>query len=753
MKPLDEKPANGTTVRPGQNNSCEIIEDARLVKIVQEYLEALEAGRSPNRDEFLRREPDIADALARCLDGLELIHRAEAGRAWRASPEQPASVDAIGGFPLSPLGDFQIVREVGRGGMGVVYEAVQLSLGRRVALKVLPLAAAYDAKDLQRFRNEAQAAAQLHHTNIVPVHAVGCERGLHFYAMQFIDGQTLAAILEQVRGSRTHSQPKLTDTRSWASPISAASTVAEREGTEPVSMLSTALSEHRSRNAREFYHAIARLIIQAADGLEHAHLNAIVHRDVKPANLLVDATGRVWITDFGLAQFHAELCLTRTGDVVGTLRYMSPEQASGQRMLLDHRTDIYSLGATLYELATLEPMFGGNNREKLLHQILHEEPKPPSLVERSVPIELETIILKAVSKAPPERYGSAKEFALDLQRYVEDKPILAKRPGIVARVRKWSRRHPSFVIASIVLLFFGAIGFATTTLIVGNAYSRERKRTMEAEQRFKQARRCADEMIRIAQEELADHPPMQEVRRRLLETALTYYQEFIEQRSEDPEAQAELAITRDQVKRILADLAVLQGAGRHFLLKEPAVLDDLGVDAGQREKLQGFFLQLDSQHREFFSKFGQLVPEDRQKRFLDIVRANELLMASILNPEQIKRLQQITLQCQGAMAFRDPEVMAKLQLTGEQKSRIRAPETGMFAGGPVPPWSNPKMRAANRTALMKQILEILSDSQTRQWETLIGRPFAAADQVFLPGPPPGNFGPPFPSKVFEPNRK
>src|SRR3989440_631642 len=250
--------------------------------------------------------------------------------------------------------------------MGVVYEAHQTSLNRRVALKVLPFAAALDPKQLQRFQNEAHAAAQLHHTNIVPVFGVGSERGVHYYAMQFIDGQTLAAVISERRalalpdrGEKPGSLP--------------GDATGPYVATPPVAALST----ERPAGDRAFFRAAARFGVQAAEALEHAHQLGVVHRDIKPANLLVDARGNLWITDFGLAHCQSQAGLTMTGDLVGTLRYMSPEQALAKRVIIDHRTDIYSLGATLYELMTLEPIFAGRDRQELLRQIAFDEPTRP----------------------------------------------------------------------------------------------------------------------------------------------------------------------------------------------------------------------------------------------------------------------------------------------------------------------------------------------------------------------------------------
>ena len=188
---------------------------------------------------------------------------------------------------------------------------------------------------------------------------------------------------------------------------------------------------------------MAELGIQAAEALDHAHALGIVHRDVKPANLLVDGRGSLWVTDFGLAHIQSDARLTMTGDLVGTLRYMSPEQALAKRVVVDHRTDVYSLGATLYELLTLEPAFAGTDRQELLRQIAFEEPKPPRRINRAIPAELETIVLKAMEKNPADRYATAKELADDLRRFLADEPILARRAGVVRRLRKWGRRHPA----------------------------------------------------------------------------------------------------------------------------------------------------------------------------------------------------------------------------------------------------------------------------------------------------------------------
>jgi serine/threonine protein kinase len=723
------------------------LEDPRVVEALEQYLAAIEAGERPNRRAFLARHAEVAEALAECLDGMEALYVAA------SSPSQsPGSVGTTAAWqPGTALGDFRVVREIGRGGMGVVYEAVQLSLDRRVALKVLPFAAALDAKQLQRFKNEAQAAAHLHHTNIVPVYAVGSERGVHFYAMQLIDGQNLAALIGDLRrrelpGEPGGGRPRPASERTGpylSPPLPAGAPAADTRPT-----LGAQLSTQRTDRAAEFFRTVARLVAQAAEGLDYAHGLGVIHRDVKPANLLVDDRGNVWLTDFGLAQFHVDGGLTQTGDLLGTLRYMSPEQAGGQRVLIDHRTDVYSLGATLYELLTLRPIFDGADRQTLLHQILHEEPRPPRSVDRSIPPELETVVLKAVAKVPGERYATARGLADDLHRFLRHEPILARRPTPMQRARKWLRRHPAVPVAGALLLVLLAAGsLVSAWLIRGEqektrlAYQQERQRALETEQQFQLARRVVDELIQLAEEELPDRPGMEGLRKRLLETALAYYQEFIEQRRDDPDTQAELAATQTRIKQIVEDLAMLQGAVELFLLAEPAVLDDLRPSPEQRERIVELSNRLKEQRPKAFQGFHRLKPEKRQQPFLDLARANEAAVATILTPEQRRRLQQLALQLRGPSAFREPDITTALKLTAEQKERIRAIETETFFTMPERPrhglGPGPRnLRKAHEQEIKSasaKIFRLLTEEQQQRWKELTGKPFKG-EIAFRPPP-------------------
>jgi tetratricopeptide (TPR) repeat protein len=441
--------------------------DRALGLLVEELTAKLQAGEPVDVQAYVEGHPEHAERLRQLLPALRLLGdlgRSAATGMSAGIPPAEVPQDLVG-----TLGDYRILREVGRGGMGVVYQAEQISLGRRVALKVLPFAATLDPKQLQRFHNEAKTAAGLHHTNIVPVYFAGSERGVHFYAMQYIDGPTLAAVIRDLRrqagldpaeaGASPGSGPSVAE--ELLSCRAAAEAAADPQPTtaylaspppaapagETTPPAAAAPTTGRSVRGPAFFRTAARLGVQAAEALEHAHQLGVVHRDVKPANLLVDGRGHLWVTDFGLAYCQSQAGLTLTGDLVGTLRYMSPEQALAKRVVVDHRTDVYSLGATLYELLTLEPAFPGSDRQELLRQIAFEEPVRPRRLDRKVPVELETIVLKALEKSPADRYGTAQELADDLGRFLKDEPIRAKRPSLVLRARKWARRHKPEVVA------------------------------------------------------------------------------------------------------------------------------------------------------------------------------------------------------------------------------------------------------------------------------------------------------------------
>jgi serine/threonine protein kinase len=517
--------------------------DPRVVKALEEYWEAVESGQPPDLQAFLARHGDIAQPLAECLEGLAWV-----GAVAAHLPSPVPSYSGTGGPPAGalqtgiPLGDFELVREVGRGGMGIVYEAEQLSLGRRVALKVLPFAAALDGRQLQRFRTECQAAARLHHGHIVPIYAVGCERGTHFYAMQFIDGRTLAAVIADLRAAaqerRKNSQtPGMRET--------------------PVGFGNSTLDMISSFAVRpsEFFRAVARWGIQAAEALDYAHRQDVVHRDIKPANLLVDSQGNLWVTDFGLARLQGESGLTRTGDLVGTLRYMSPEQALGQRERVDHRADIYSLGVTLYELMTLEPAVPGSDRQEVLRRIERDEPWRPRLLNRALPPELETILRKAIAKEPAERYATSQELADDLRRFLEDKPIRARRPSLRRVLVKWARRHRGIVVTAGGALLVGLV-LGIAGLVLSNIRVREEKEQADAvrQRAYRNVtlaiRALESIYVRVAERHSPRDPHWVGEDREALAQVLGFYQELVQEKNADPETRKVKALACFRIAEI-----------------------------------------------------------------------------------------------------------------------------------------------------------------------------------------------------------
>ena len=396
--------------------------DEQVATILAAWREARESGVDVSAEELIRRHPEHAAALRRGFAAVALLDHA-GGAGPGDAQREPARE------PPARIGDFRIVREIGRGGMGVVYEAEQLSMRRRVALKVLYPSVTMTATAIERFRREAQAAGRLHHTNIVAVHGMGSDGGMWFYAMEWVAGRALSLVLDDLR-SLEGMRPE---------PAAA--------GTSSTAAVST------SSGSREEYARVARSFAGLADALATAHAAGVVHRDVKPSNILLDTTGTLKLLDFGLARVREEsAAVTATGDVIGTPQYMSPEQARGGP--IDERCDVYSLGATLYEVLTKRPPLAGRDVAEVLARVLSTEPPPARRWNRRIPRDLETIVSKAMEKTPARRYRSAGDLSRDLIRFAEGGLIHARRVGHLGRAWRSVRRSPvrSALVAALMLL-------------------------------------------------------------------------------------------------------------------------------------------------------------------------------------------------------------------------------------------------------------------------------------------------------------
>ena len=438
-------------------------------RLAEEFIARKRRGERPTLAEYTDKYPELAAEIRDLFPALLLMENLGESLPGTTGPHLGGSLT------FSQLGDYRILREVGRGGMGVVFEAEQVSLGRRVALKVLPPHLLKSEQQVRRFEREARAAARLHHTNIVPVFGVGRHEGTHFYVMQFIQGLGLDCVIKELRqlhkgpakqpapvdeapGDGTAAQQIAHSLLTGVFQAECPSSEAQNEeaaapGSEvPHDPTMPRLPEGSDLSGssgydRRCWQSVARIGVQVASALEHAHSQGILHRDIKPPNLLMDTKGTVWVTDFGLAKAGEEDALTSTGDVVGTIRYMAPErfQTAG-----DVRSDVYSLGLTLYEMLALRPAFTQRDRPQLIDQVLHTEPPALSSLNRAVPRDLETIVHKAIAKDPRQRYARAADLGADLQRFLEDRPILARPIGSLEVLLKWVKRRPA--VAALVAL-------------------------------------------------------------------------------------------------------------------------------------------------------------------------------------------------------------------------------------------------------------------------------------------------------------
>jgi WD40 repeat protein/serine/threonine protein kinase len=500
--------------------------------LVDEFADRYRRGERPSVREYIDRYPQLADDIRELFPALAEIEQV---KEEQLAPPGSGSGRPAADLPLAQLGDYRLLREVGRGGMGVVYEAEQVSLGRHVALKVLPQQLRADARVRRRFGREARAAARLHHTNIVPVFGVGQHDGLPYFVMQFIQGQGLDEVITELKrlqpggpvsGPPLSARPVgngpprdvsaadvartlLTGTN-WpaaeggeaaaAPEATAGQARGEAAGKPPPApapnagrlpdtvSLSSSLVAPGGKPPPTYWQSVARIGAQVADALDYAHKQGILHRDVKPSNLLLDGQGTVWVTDFGLAKADDQPNLTQPGDIVGTLRYMPPEAFDGKA---DARGDVYSLGLTLYELLALRPAFAEMDRNKLIKQVAQQDPVPLRRLNPQVPRDLETIVQKATDREPTRRYPTAGELAADLRRFLADEPIKARRLSRREQLARWAR-HNRGLAASLAalagLLAAAALASTAGVILLGAANEAESRARREAERQRDEAR-------------------------------------------------------------------------------------------------------------------------------------------------------------------------------------------------------------------------------------------------------------------------
>ena len=429
--------------------------DSKMWRLVNEFTQRVEAGEYPTIDEYCQRYPELADEISELLPTVVQLENLQSTAKTAASDSPPLP---------EQVGDYRVLGEIGRGGMGVVYEAEHVSLGRKVALKVLPARLSDNVNALSRFRREAKTIAKLHHTNIVPLFEFGQDDGVAFLAMQLIQGQSLDHVVKDLsKGSnifaraaaRTNFESDTADSQSDGFQI-----VGDQSDT-------SSWASSSSFKAGPF-RSIALIGLQAAEALSYAHQRDVIHRDIKPSNLILDESGVVWLTDFGLAKLEEadsqSTGMTRTGDMLGTLRYMAPERFEGT---CDARADIYALGLTLYELLAQKPAYESSNKVKLISSITRSEPAKPRSIVSEIPRDLETIVLKAIEKEPRARYQSARSFADELRRFVKDEPIKSRRASWLELTYRWARRNRALAASLAMLatlLIAGLIGTSVAAM-------------------------------------------------------------------------------------------------------------------------------------------------------------------------------------------------------------------------------------------------------------------------------------------------
>ena len=532
--------------------------------VADEFTEALRNGSNPSIDQFADQYPQVADRIRQLFPMLAMMERQQ-----HSGAALPQFSDALPLKQPERLGDFLIEREIGRGGMGVVYQAVQESLGRRVALKLLAQNL-LDQRSAERFEQEARVVANLHHTNIVPVYGIGQHEGYAYFVMQYIEGQSLDRVLVELQKLRSMNEngSSSSDLSTSAQSLVAAADMQpllqsdrdtgtlRRDDTDPDAAIRSGSGSGWNPAGSHYWINVARVGRQIASALSYAHGQKILHRDIKPSNMILDEAGSVWVTDFGLARSFESDRLTRTGEVVGTLRYMPPEQMAGQS---DVRSDVYGLGLTLYEMLTLRPANDESDHRRLIAQVTEGSPTSPRRLDPRIPRDLETIVLKCIDREPEKRYASAEEVHEDLTRFISGEPIQARRISLAERTHKWAKRRPAVAGLTLLAVLLASLGIAGITWKWREAdrnYREAKKQNEAREVYFAKSLSAVDQMLkRVGGESLANVPFIGPVRTELLNDALAFYNDLLQDSNDDPSLQVEFG----RIHRHIADIHLVQG--------------------------------------------------------------------------------------------------------------------------------------------------------------------------------------------------
>jgi serine/threonine protein kinase len=574
--------------------SKETEQSAAREALVTEALDLLERSGLAALEDFYRQHPEEAPTLRARVSWL-----IEAGLVEPA-PARPAGVP-------EQLGDFRLRDTLGQGGMGVVYVAEQISLGREVALKLVRPEQLYFPGALQRFRHEVQTIAGLAHPGIVPIYAVGEEQGIPFFAMERVRGASLGAILAELG----ENSPQTLDGRDLLAALG-------RSGAD-------AAEEPSPLFDGDWPTVCARIVREVGEALEHAHRRGVLHRDVKPSNIMLTRGGRVMLLDFGLASSEQRSERhTRTGHRVGTIAYMPPEQLRGEREL-DVRADVYALGVTLYELLALRLPHDPVTKAKRLGRDVPPASNGLRKLDARISWELETVVQTAMEPDPARRYASAAALASDLGRVLEKRPIEARRSSLFLRSKRWIERHPAAALASLLVVLAPSllawqqyrakrlverknIEVSQANVALGRALAEvgeQRDAANEARDRaqrhFDRAFGAVETMLsRVGGELLEDFPRMEPIRRELLEEALRLMQELEREPESGPEQERQLARSLRRSAAIHAELGELAEA-LHALEREEVVLDglltsdasaDLSVERANLDRRKALVLRL-----------------------------------------------------------------------------------------------------------------------------------------------------------------